>query len=161
MPFLLFTLWLLKRALTYIHNPHLFSLYELSINFSFSHAFNQYVPLLCLLFLPYFSWKRNILLACLNSATERITGLQHVEDLSLPKCDALSPDLRQAGILVVPVFDIVIKQGGSDICNLMLISPFDIYRHCFNLIVFPYPYCPQMTFPVSTLVSHPPSPASL
>ena len=79
----------------------------------------------------------------------------------LPKCDALAPDLRQAGILVVPVFEILIKHGGSDICNLLLISPFDIYRHCFNLIVFLYQYCPQMTFSVSTLASRPPSPASL
>lgn len=70
---------------------------------------------------------RKILLACLNSAIERIIGLQHVEDFSSPKCDALSPDLRQVGILVVPVFHILIKHGSSDICNLMLISPFDIY----------------------------------
>lgn len=97
----------------------------------------------------------------LNSAVERIKGLQHVEDFSLPRCDALPPDLRQQGILEVPVFDILIKDGGSDICNLVLISPFDIsskpYRHCFNLIVFPYPYCPQMTFSVSTIASLPPS----
>lgn len=66
-------------------------------------------------------------MACLNSAVERIIGLQHVEDFSLPKCDALPPDLRQVGILAVPVFDILIKHGGSDTCNLMLISPFDIY----------------------------------
>lgn len=83
--------------------------------------------------MPLFSHHRSSqiagkwLLACLNSAIERIIGLQHVEDFSLPTCDALSPDLRQAGFLVVPVFDILIKHGDGDICNLMPISPFDIY----------------------------------
>lgn len=170
LPFLLLTVLRLNYALTYIFNPHLVFLDKLfSPHLHHRVDIDHHMPLYTPLFSPLHRRSSRIAVKCywlvLNSAVERIIGLQHVEDFSLPRCDALPPDLRQQGILEVPVFDILIKDGGSDICNLVLISPFDIsskpYRHCFNLIVFPYPYCPQMTFSVSTIASLPPAPASL